>query len=81
MHPSLRDLKHSNFGSWEVVFKAPEDERWAIVKDVYGAHGLQHNCDIDMPNLRYMDNGACSFCGDEPPESLEGFLKLVEWEK
>lgn len=83
MHPSLRKLKYRRYSSWEVVFNAPEDERWVIVKDTGGGYGLQHNCwkthsDIE---LRYQDNGACAFCGDVPPESLEGFLQLLEWDR
>ena len=81
-HPSLRKLSYHTFESWTVVFNAPEDERWVIVKDYLGVHGLQHNCwDRLKLEPRYMGNDACSYCGGVPPESLEGFLKLVEWDK
>jgi len=81
MHPSLRKLQHSNYESWEVVFKAPEDPRWHVVKDPWGTHGLQHNCERLDPEPRYTDNDACCFCGDVPPDSLVGFLTLIEWER
>ena len=83
MHSSLRKLKYHRYESWKVVFHAPEDERWVIVKDAGGEHGLQHQCWKTNPDikLRYRDNGACAFCGDVPPESLEGFLTLVEWDR
>lgn len=81
MHPSLRKLSYHRYEGWTVVFNAPEDERWVIVKDYLSVHGLQHNCEQTDVEPRYVDNDACSYCGDVPPESLEGFLKLVEWEQ
>ncbi len=80
MHYSLKKLRHSTYASWARVFNDPDDPRWVIVKDHYGNHGIQHNCDDSFTGNDYHTNiDGCVYCGEEPPESLVGFLNLVEW--
>lgn len=81
---SIKTLRSGLDLKWTVVFHAPEDHRWVVVCDgaVEAKYGIAHNCAEIHPTYRTKDEGdRCAFCGDYPPEALDGYLKLINWDK
>ncbi len=82
MHHTLGKLRVGLNTKWTVVFEDPDDERWVVVSDGYEKpmYGISHACLTDIVAFAGEDT-RCAFCGDYPPEALEGFIAMMNWEK
>jgi hypothetical protein len=82
MHHTLGKLRVGLGTKWTVVFEDPDDERWIVVSDGYKepTYGVSHACLIDTVGYAG-DDTRCAFCGAYPPEALEGFITMMNWDK